>query len=739
MSKAGQTHDVSFYYGGVEYGFQLYRDAQSSRKAYSRGYARLLPPQYTTESPTYDSIPPDVELNKEQKWFTKGFGQYFYEDARKYKRADGIDCCIEGRAYLSGKQVTEITTAITNGGFETGDFTGWTIVAGTVSISTVTPYAGSYCAEVGAAGAGIASTLAKDIPWSADMQGRPIAVEVALQGSSGTITAGIDDGYTTTWGATVTGSTAWALRSLSAILSSTATRCRVLFAVGLTYSGLVDSLQYGTITCDDPFASFKGDNYLARGRFLQKWGTEGWKYCALLGATITDIEPFGATLYLGQGDAAAYERWTGSATTVGAETATYFGAAGASYLVLANLPNTIKTWDGSTASWSSATTIEDTSTTITKILTHPTSIYVYKNDMCYLISGSTITPYLPPLRHERDANTGKHSLWWDNHLIIPAGSYGLYRVDTADAWESICPSNAAPGQSQYRLPIKALDGDEEWLTAIGHTGATATMFRGQYMTVAGEAGWFWQSIKDFAAGDIKGCLIHEDTVSKKLFVATGSSICYFHHPDGYNDYNADTGYKSVLTGDLELSGHDGGFRDKNKAWYGLALFSENLSANKKVEVLYGVDTSATLSAGTITASSSTLVYFPANTNGKIMNLILRATTNDEVDGPVIISYRLFGQLLDSHRATHNLIIHVGPNNTLKRTAASERIKVDDALTVLHNLVNSQYPFIFGDLHGSTAYVTCRPESYKEEVVLDAPGSQMEHLVTMQLMEADCVA
>lgn len=137
---------------------------------------------------------------------------------------------------------------------------------------------------------------------------------------------------------------------------------------------------------------FNGNTYAAVGTQLYKYSTSNENWSAVgtaRPATITDLEVYGSTLYIGQGDGAVYQTMsTGESYSAGATNGRLFHRGQKGYLWKAISNNVYWSADGST--WSSAIPVGPSTYTVRGFASSQGEIYVATDDALWVIAPSDI-------------------------------------------------------------------------------------------------------------------------------------------------------------------------------------------------------------------------------------------------------------------------------------------------------------------------------------------------------------
>lgn len=190
-----------------------------------------------------------------QNRLTNGY-KHIADDGTTFRKGELGMTTLEGRTApsfgLTYQDAEVPIELITNGGFETGDLTGWTTVTGTWSASTSNPYTGNYCA--------LASTDTGDarirqiIPVSPSFVH---VVKVAMYGNSSEFTVTY---YSTTDGSGVPISNnlvshaegnVWTLHELTLFSPSNAQSAKLQIGTDGSEEGVFDSCSFGEIDIDN--------------------------------------------------------------------------------------------------------------------------------------------------------------------------------------------------------------------------------------------------------------------------------------------------------------------------------------------------------------------------------------------------------------------------------------------------------------------------------------------------------
>jgi len=655
--------DISIRYKGKDYTFYLAKDPQTNQKMWKVSSTKILPPIYSAdENPRSSKMPQEVLDVREQSYFYKGFGQENLDDLYRYYTAGGTDARRKGAVLLGGKYAASTINAnvvvtapsITNSGFETGDTTGWTVSAGSLTASDVDKHDGTYGARNRE---NEAQTFYQDLTWSNDYRNHYFTVTCWVNpNNAATLVLTVDDGIgTTTASSTAAG---WTQLTVTRKLDAAATRLRIQgsHAAAMDFGTYV---YWDTFTCtaayttDYPvsaFCDYGGYHYAALGYYLVKWDGTDWKFVQHFPYLITDLCIWGSYLFIAMGYANNWYYYDGTTMTLGTVAngkAQYIGANGGTMWFNSSayeVRSSTNPING--GSVSVVTEIVSTNTIITDVVISPTMTVIAAQDGFYEIDAAgDVLELVPELKQEKSAYTGLNSIVWKGKLYVATGLSSLYEYDlSGSVITNVSPaSSAAPGLSDFTGRVCAMYGDSEYLYMVIDNDTGIEVVAGHWTTVNGDTGFFYHHVGSIATFNAASCLLSSYSSVKRLWIGASDdgAIEYLHVPTQYGDVSADTNYQMLTSGDFYTSWIRGAYPYNIKNYYSLTIYGSNLSATKYFTVYYRKDgETAWTTLGTITSSTDNTLQFPAAVTTRRLQLKLSFTSDSATSSPEFEGYTM---------------------------------------------------------------------------------------------------
>ncbi len=737
---AGNTHDIAIKVGSDERGFMLAR--RNGQKVYTQDGADLLSTSFMTSVPSLDNVQPKVAIPAKLLDWRGGFGERWKKTGYKFHDSDGTDCGAEDRVYPAGKMVAEINATITNGGFETGDLTGWTVDSGTVANQTGGAYEGTKCCKF--TGVGQCHQDVLDATTVIPYRGSLFSVQVALRSptAQNRIRIGVSDGISTTWLATPVASATWILRSVSMVLSATATRARIIIdAMDATNDTYADAVIYPVPSFLEKFGSTV---YLARGTVLESVATDGvctWLYS--FAVAITDLRTYQDALYVALGSAVNYQYTTDGTTFTAVSTYTgskadFFSVTGVKFNVWVK-PNSYyyaaTAADAKVPTLTGPITVGPLTTNLTRNkIADPTTVYATKEEGLYTLNGAVFEAIVPIMSQLYSTVSGQNAKDWNGDIYLPMGTMSLFQVDSSGVADDISPSQYTDDLSTYRKRIVALDGDLTFMYAVlaadsGIPSTTAVvLMKGRLLTLADGTKWRWYPLKSFTPSAVTDCLI-DSVAPKKIYVAADRLI-YFHLPAVYGDLTADLGYQGDTAGYFTSPREDAGFRTYTKSFLSIQVLSEGLTATaQNIDVYYKIPSSADwVSLGSITSTVDELFFSSITGNWIEFKFVLRTTVATTL--PIFCGYILTMRIREVPLNVLRFAVELAENQ--RTLSGEEQMDVQKNLEFLESVHDAAAPVEFHDLFDRTSYVSFDPV---KATLISNEGGHKKFIVEMTGVEA----
>ncbi|MBE3142106.1 MAG: hypothetical protein IMZ53_16150, partial [Thermoplasmata archaeon] len=665
--------DIEIRYKNKDYGFMLAKDPQTQKRLWKVTDTNILPPMYVTDKPQGAQTPQKAYDFTNQNWFYKGCGQTDLYDMYEYYTAGTTDARRKG-AVLCGPKYAQatitgvytITNTPANPGFETGDTTGWTVSAGTLTATNGAAHTGTWSAQTGAN-----SAAYQDLTWDAHLQGKYITITCwSYHAGASNRTLTLDDGVGTAT-SVKGGAGAWEQHTITRKLDAAATRLRIQLSDVLG-SAIWDDFTCTSLTATPTtkFVDFNGYHYAAVGTQLIKWDGTDWDYVYNAPATISDLAvyPVSGTnyLFIGQGYA---NKWyytsdcvTFTVSTVANANAQFFAVCGetlwfnsSAYQVRAST-NPI---NGGAVSV--VTDIRHSAKVITSLPDHDSRTYVGTTDGFYeLDAAGDVNDVVPVIRQESGTITCKYAADWKGMMYVPTALSSLYELSPADGIvTTISPSLAAPGISDFSDNIYGMSGDSNYFYAVLKNTTAIELIAGHWETINDTTEWNWHHIGTIAAVTCECVFISSYSSVKRLWIGcTDGTIYYFHHPTQYGDYSTDTNYRMRTAGDFETSWAFGQYQYNLKDFYSITVHCDNISATKYLTVSYKREYDAAFTAlGTITSSYDNTLFFPSGIVTRKLQLKFTFASDSETSSPELNGYTLRASVRPFNQTVSNLVIN----------------------------------------------------------------------------------
>ncbi|MFA6270627.1 MAG: hypothetical protein WC657_05490 [Candidatus Paceibacterota bacterium] len=662
---------------------------------------------------------------------------------------------VEGSAKLGPKWTavnwpTETDPTLADGGLETWttstNLTHWTETladSGTVTQSSTTPYAGTYCAILAAPNAlGASSAEIKASPsWSNTYRNRKFTLTVyckaVITAGAPTITISIYDGVGTT-STNVTACGSWTAFTVTRTLASNATEL-----TAKAYIAGVSGVSYGTLTVDafaltrfanatatTHYAEYGGYQYMSKGKVLYKTDSAtaptAWSSLYEFDNDITDLYAGQVTgtsyLFLCFGGSAATQYYDGATFTVlggdyddGSYLVSVGGAATDTYWK-AETPNILRSNTFSTGlnkNWSTATYIGGTDRNITDLLAVGTTLYIIKEDGIYtILSDGTIDYVAPDLKDYYKSGAGAHSCVKDGKIYVPMGNNALIEYDPdAGTWQNVSPavtvSTANASQSNETLMYAAQDDFDgqifavtslgDYLYCIQDNGATNNLFKGAYASIDGHTGWAWHPIAVTTMADATSLAASNLSGYEWIWAGQGTGSPGYYDTTHY----ASSGY-------FITSWFTGGVRHIQKSIYAAVAGVENVSASHYYGTLYfqfyGDSTwnVTTLALNTTTVTGEISNFMPSSSYGRAVRFKVLFQTDDADYSPKLNYLKANGKI----RNTEIPVIQARfllKDNQLLRTGVRDGITAARKLTAINNALASNWPVVMSSFTGTSFY------------------------------------
>lgn len=689
VGKDGRRYDCAFQdASGNDVGLLLTRDKTGALN-YTETTDTALAAQYSSGEVGYTNFEPEKKVRAGQSDYTQGFGAEYYDGDNRYYYTIGADARFKNKVILGPTvgtiALTDYSFAVTDGGFEdwhdTSTLHNWTLATATLAQESTVISAGTYSAKLTGAADG---TLLQDVAWNVKYQGVTVSIAVYIRNADVTKARGqvtIDDGVGTTV-TNSTGSGAFAQFICTRTLDAAATRLRII--MNYDYLTASSAVYFDQLTVIAPIYSqvlamaiFNDQLYIGYGDVLAKLnaGATGFTYVKNFGATatnpISDLEPFGAYMYIGfkLGSLINYyymdtaEAFTVSTLAGVKGQGQYFKAIGSTlkkylYVNSTNTSTIYSTTDPTNAGdWDSGTVVGDASSIVTDKINEQGGLPVIAKEdgLWYIDENGDPQKKIANLVTADSSYIGMGMINWQGSIYYPIYTT-LYEHNSDGIVTDISPSKSINGASDFDGEIISLAADSDYLYAILDNSTSVEVVAGRWETTSGGTQFVWHSVQQvtFTGArtqwfpfiskivDIKGY--------KRLYMAStvvSEGIKYIPITNNYGYIKGDADYTYLTGGYLVTPYLYCNVRDDLKAWIKLTLMMADTTANIYWRAYYQKlnDTVWTEIAPTtmFKTSPTTTAYLPVDATyaypqSTMMRFKFEGVTNSTATSPVLLGY-----------------------------------------------------------------------------------------------------
>lgn len=693
----------------------------------SRNYAPSLAVQ-TFEDMSDAAFRPEQEVLVSQKEWAAGFGRQ-EEEAKRYTQALGTDASyasiVPGPVAVTTTHTTPTyasTATISNGDFETGDFTGWTTEAGTGatwSVSSAAPRNGTYAARWVTDGTATVSTLRQQITAADSSLFNTLQLDFSIYhnqvaGSAETWTLRLEDGNNTEIESSTFGpgggysektlshtfTEGWPDLYLEIQVTASGANTVDFDDITITLTGTIaTATNMGTVV---KLRDFNGNHYAISETGLWKRSADNWVRVVGSPDLIEDMETNLTNLYLPRGTgvnywimttAEAFTRNTGTGVSSKPKrmtwaTETMYGDNGDQSVYKYN--------NLATGGVASTITVGEPGFNITDLVNHLEVPYVSKENAAYQIDSSdNVIEIMTALRSMFDTGTGKNTISWNGVLYIPAETQELMEYDDGTI-TAVGPNRFADGLSDFGGQVVATAGDGSWLYVILDNSTKVEILKGRRQTVAGAAistEWRWHPFSEDTYTTVTYAQVSTIT-AKRLYYGGGTdAITYIPLSTQYADPLSDSNL-TFLTGQThETTWYELGTSRADKTLGSFLLQSDSLSGSArtvKVEYKKWGDSSWTevggSGNGTFNTTPDQEKFFQTGTNApktKKVKFQFTLNTNSSSTGLAVLGFTCYAILNPLRLEMIRAVVEVSDGNSLLTTGGDDDMTYSKVASQLH--------------------------------------------------------
>jgi len=628
--------------------------------------------QQQTESPSYNNLPVEKSLKLVIDDWVSGFGKEVYDsnDPKRYYESIDVDGRFENML-IAGPKNTEMKPAITQWRTPTswtdGD-SAWSTEDNILDKDTAT--AATAVAPVSSWGsyleANVYATICDKVQYYFGDPGADIT------------SCNIEVFYTGAWHSILNGLPTWgALTELAIGSTQTVTAARINFwnshAIN-TPTTSINEIQFniataGSLLLVNCAKKFNALQYIANGVELWKLnsGATGLTHIRAFPATITDLEVFGANLYIALGWATSYQYMDTSeaftTTTGNVKTMKWFCTVKAAVDTLygsQSVNHIISTADPTgAATWAADTVVDSANYDIVEMMTRGNVLYMIKEDRTfYLDSSANIKVLVDETQKLADRAAGKKATIFLDDLYLPWGDQGLLWYDTSeDAPTFIDPSDFVTNSTAFDGAVLATTSDERYLYAVVDDGTNVEVLAGRLQTIDGAVKRVWHPISQIALTDCNTAF-YSNVTKRRVYFGSTTGLFYIPSTATYGNITGDTNYTYESAGYLITPWYHFDFKGDKKGWFEITLEMSGTSSTVYWEAHYQIlgDTTWTEinSTDKFKTSPTTSAYIPADSgstepSSQMMRFKFVCVTGAAASTPVLKSVLVRGKLYPSNR------------------------------------------------------------------------------------------
>jgi hypothetical protein len=694
----------------------------------------------------YGALPPEKEIAIRQDDWRAGFGEYIFDDPKRYYKTTNMDMRTKGMGKASpllntiNKPDKTNTPLITNAGMELE--TGW-VYNTDVTRSSTYKQAGTYSICLHVDDDETITTSQYLFGWTPGVEYTFTCYAMRTQSLGGTwatFKIGIDDGVTTTYSSASYSKTFVQLTATKTLSTSAKYMKLILWANIIGTGGGQESFNYfdtATIEAGSTATAitysgvivdsvaFNGNQYFTLGKYLCKLNSTGDTLLNgyVFDTEITDLEVFYDKLYIALGlDTDYYEMDSDAVFTAADSTEKkfkYFKSVYATTPVMWGVDgaNTIRgniNPEAGGEEWSGQTEVGADFDEITALWTKQGSLYIRKEDTVWYLNedGQPMNDFAPELEFITYADGDKNALVWLGKTYMPAGKTLLEEDSGVLTWRS--PSKYCVGLPEFIGEIEALAGDEEWLYAAIHDNVNdcTQIVAGRTEVIDNYSQWVWHSILELTDIVNMEFMFISSVYEKRLYIASR---------DEADDLTYITLDEDALTyqtgGEMVTPQLHANFKNDTKAYVKLTVeLGHDYDENIYIEAYYmKPQDSAWTDIGDFKGTATSRVesiYLPLDSSdapASANNIQLKfvAVTDDDEKTPILKSYDLRAILYAPRRSIISTTVRCANHLTLKNGLIEES-EFNSIKTTLDRCISATYPIEIIDPFGDTMSVKFLP-------------------------------
>lgn len=744
-------HDIGFLRtdGSTKVGLILARD-RNGVPLYQTWDDEFLAEQ-KTETPSYDSLPPEKEIAIVRDDWRSGFGLRSYDatDPLRYHESFGMDLRHRGMAILGTKATAIAVGAVT-----------W--VSPTGFVDSDTSWSNEANAFDGNTGTKADEDSAVQNVWGDFLELTITETTISrvhhYNSGLGTYRADIDLYYDAQWNHLIEGAIStdvWMNVPVGSDIAVTAARIRFKNTAGADAQDL-NEFAFGKVNDGNvvALADFNDELYIAAGASLLKLNSGGTAFDLIkrFDVHITDIEAFtDDRLYISLGASDDYWYMNTAESFTESDSKAYFMVAVGITMWKALLPRSIYSATNPIldANWSGATTVDSSTYNILELITNGTTLVIKKKDRTFYIDGDgNVQTLIGITRHlASDTSALRSATEWQGKYYLGYGKQSLIEYDGGTiTWRS--PAKHSTDATSFVDEVQAVTGDEEYLFAIIDNSAKVEVLAGRLETIGTTTKWVWHPLQEITLAGCETAYI-SSKVEKRLYIAStdssDDSLYYMPLPVGYGDVVNDANRDFQTGGYFTTPYLHANFKGDNKSYIKATLeMGHSYDADIYYTLHYQkINDSATTLIGNFTGSSSSMIqtfYLPADSASvdpttTSMQFRLTGVTDDVTKTPVLYSYDIRAILYPTKRSLIYCVVRGADDIKLNDDTHDKDSTAAYIKETLEEMRDATYPVtMYAYKTGTGTTVRVLPTKPFSRVVKDEVSGNVERYFYLLLQE-----